>query len=171
MVVHHLHAVRIERLIKIIRVEHAHHVVLINAGERHIVLSVEVQAHHGSAAAAECIAQTAVLPEIHRRTGQILRGDVQAADLAKAVQPVAEEHHRRTGGTAFAAYAVRAVAVQTVQHDVADSLRRDILALKQECERVEHGGWTAVIFGKLVAQRIFHGGAFFRVMYSYRITI
>ena len=70
-VVHHLHAVRIERLIKIIRVEYAHHVVLINAGERHIVLSVEVQTHHGSAAAAECIAQTAVLPEIHRRTGQI----------------------------------------------------------------------------------------------------
>ena len=69
VVVHHLHAVRIERLIKIIRVKHAHHVVLINAGERHIVLSVEVQAHHGSAAAAECIAQTAVLPEIHRRTG------------------------------------------------------------------------------------------------------
>ena len=30
----HVHAVRIERLIKIIRVEHAHHVVLINAGER-----------------------------------------------------------------------------------------------------------------------------------------
>ena len=171
VVVHHLHAVRIERLIKIIRVEHAHHVVLINAGERHIVLSVEVQAHHGSAAAAECIAQTTVLPEIYRRTGQILRGDVKAADLAEAVQPVAEKHHRRTGGAAFAAYAVRAVAVQTVQHDVADSLRRDILTLKQECERVEHGGWTAVIFGKLVAQRIFHRGTFFRVAYSYRITI
>ena len=67
--------------------------------------------------------------------------------------------------------AVLAEAVQTVQHDVADSLRRDILTLKQECERVEHGGWTAVIFGKLVAQRIFHRGTFFRVAYSYRITI
>ena len=93
------------------------------------------------------------------------------AGLAIAVEPVAEEHHRRTGGAAFAAYAVRAVAVQTVQHDVADSLRRDILTLKQECERVEHGGWTAVVFGKLVAQRIFHRGTFFRVAYSYRITI
>ena len=35
----------------------------------------------------------------------------------------------------------------------------------------ERGGWTAVIFGKLVAQRIFHRGTFFRVAYSYRITI
>ena len=54
---------------------------------------------------------------------------------------------------------------------LSDPIRRDILALKQECERVEHGGWTAVIFGKLVAQRIFHRGTFFRVAYSYRITI
>ena len=133
--------------------------------------SAQSEAAARRAAAPQSVPERAVLGEVNLPAGQIAARYRQMAGLAIAVEPVAEEHHRHPRGAAPARAAVLAEAVQTVQHDVADSLRRDILTLKQECERVEHGGWPAVIFGKLVAQRIFHRGTFFRVAYSYRITI
>ena len=53
--------------------------------------------------------------------------------------------------------AVRAEAIEAVEHDVSDNLRWDILTREEIAHGVEHGGRAAVIFRHLIAQRVVHG--------------
>ena len=92
---------------------------------------------------------------------QITAGYSQLTDLPKIIEPVAQKHHRRTGGTAFPRNAFCIIAVQTVQHDIPDDFRRNLLPLKKEAHRIQHGRRTAIIFRHLITQGSFHHTTFF----------
>ena len=40
----------------------------------------------------------------------------------------------------------RSVTIQTVQHDIPDDFRRNILPLKQKADCIEHGSRAAIVF-------------------------
>lgn len=108
----------------------------------------------------ESVCYRALLTHIYPIAGVILGDDRQPSCLSKAGQPVAQEHHRRAGGAAFAKGAVRAECVQRKQHNISDQLRRDLLPLKEEAHRIKHRGRAAVIIGNLITQRALHQSCF-----------
>ena len=145
-----------ERLVHIVRVEHPH-AVLLHAGEQDIVSHVEVQSHHRHAPLPQGVHHLALGADGDAGAAEVAAGDGQLLDAPVAVQPVAQEHHGRAGCAALPRRALRSVAVQAVEHDVADDVRRDLLPLKEEADGVEHGGGAAVVFRQLVMQWILHG--------------
>ena len=107
---------------------------------------VQPQPHHGGTAPCQDIIQPAALSEMHLVFSDVLAGDRQLSYPAELLQPVAEKHHRHVGGAAFAGGSLGAVAVQAIQHHVADDFRGDFLPLKKVADGIQHGGGTAVVF-------------------------
>ena len=129
----------------------------VHAGQEDIMRIVQqIQPHNDRAAAAQAVDDAAVLTHAHAAAGQIAAGNIQLARAAEAAQEIAEKHHRRARRAAFSGRPLRSVAVEAVEHDVADEIRRDLLAVKQIDDRVHHGDGAAVVFGHLIMQRRFH---------------
>ena len=138
------------------RVKHQDAAVRRLARQQCVVLDVVEQAHDGDAAAVQGIIDEALLPDVDRLAREVLARERQVRRAAEAVEPVREEHHRHAARARAPRFALLAVAVEAVEHDIADDLRRDLLALKEIADCIEHRRRTAVILRELIAQRALH---------------
>ena len=156
MIVGHDDVLLRQRFFGQVRVEGAE-LLALHAGQEDVMRVVEqIQPHDHRAAAAQTVGDGAVLAHAHAAAGQIPRGKIELPGPAEAAEKIAQEHHRRAGRAAAAGRTLRAVAVETVEHDIADEVWRDLLAVKEKNDRVHHGDGAAVVFRHLIMQRGLH---------------
>ena len=79
--------------------------------------------------------------------------DRQQASVSEFIQPRTKISDRRTTGPISSGISILVKTVERTLADMADEIRRDLVALKHINDCVCHGCRAAVIFSCLIAQR------------------
>ena len=145
----------LEWLFLIIGIEEQDFLIL-DARHEYIVFDLKPQAHDGDAFATQCVVESAAFADEYFFTAEIAARYREQTCLAETVEPVRQEHHRHARGAALARMPFLSVTVEAVEHRIAQDLGRQFLSREEEAHGVEHGCWSAVVFGNLIVKRCFH---------------